>query len=201
MVAKKTSLNESHDVPSRKLIARCENAAVYNGSFYGIVLDDVDMVAVDPPWRQGNLSYWSHRAGTEQRWDVFKREMTKILAQVDHVYLKVGLKERDEWMSVVRDSLSMPFIATWETTYYAGKNAQILASRLSRVDNCHTPSTSPESANSVARWAALQSVESVCDPCVGLGKMAKKFRDTGAFVLGVELCADRAEKAAKRLCK
>lgn len=196
---KDKATSESASIPtSRRLIGRNGCAEVYHGSFYGFH-PEVDMIAVDPPWRQGNLSYWSHRAGVEQRWDTFVREMGHMLARVSHAYMKVGATEMREWISVL-ESLGFEHIDFWMTTYYAGENAQIIASRERFRAAPRKPEKSVDATFAAVDWARAAGVSATCDPCVGLGKMAKKFLDAGMYVVGVELCEDRAKKALARLC-
>lgn len=182
-----------------RLIAKSETATVYHGSFYGAELSGCDMLAADPPWRQGNLSYWSHRAGTEQRWETFKRQMAQLFAGRECVYLKIGVPELPEWKEILHRG-GFSHIHSWHTTYYAGNNAQLVGT-ISAPISCDTPLKSVDATLAVAEWSLRQGWRTVCDPCVGLGKMAKKFLTTGFSVAGIELCEDRALQAAKRLCQ
>lgn len=180
------------------ILLRGERSIVAYGS-HGLASFNVDMLAVDPPWRQGNLSYWSHQAGIEQRWIDFVAGMRKHFT-APIVYLKVGLPESTEWIEALRSD-GMTNILWWRTNYYAGKNAQIIAARFHLVglDHAQAASDSPEATNRIAEWAARFGVSSVADPCVGKGVMLQKFMKAGMAVAGVELVRKRAEQAAKRL--
>lgn len=171
---------------------------VWVGSFYGVQLA-AQMLAVDPPWRQGNLSYWSHKVGTEQVWDTFVNQMQAMVINSGFrlVYIKCGVPDAHDWRNAL-ESIGMKVVC-WETTYYAGKNAQVLASNSLPIETCPQLPESKEATTAIAKWAALQQIETAADVCVGLGKMLKKFQAVGMRVVGIELNPDRAAVAAKRL--
>ena len=181
-----------------KLFGKSLMSEVWVGSFYGVHLG-TEMLAVDPPWRQGNLSYWSHKAGTEQVWDTFVNQMQAVVINSGFrlVYIKCGVPDAQDWINAF-ESIGLKTVS-WETTYYAGKNAQVLASASMPIENCPQLPESKEATTAIAKWAALQQIDTAADVCVGLGKMLKKFQAVGMRVVGIELNADRAAVAAKRL--
>lgn len=179
-----------------QLVGRSERSQVYHGSMSAASFR-VDMLAVDPPWRQGNLSYWSHKAGIEQRWDGFVQTLAGHFS-CEAVYLKVGVPECADWVAILR---SRGFrVARWRTNYYAGENFQIVGCRAGRYSGCR-PTDSRKSTDAIAEWAAKRGISSVADPCVGVGKMLAKFMRRGMRVVGVELVESRAQQAARRLCR
>jgi hypothetical protein len=171
---------------------------VWVGSFDGVVLGS-QMLAVDPPWRQGNLSYWSNKAGIAQNWDSFVNSMLAVVVNSGFrlVYIKCGVPDAVDWQKGLR-SIGLQTVC-WETTYYAGRNAQVLASAAMPIEDCPQLPESKEATTAIAKWASLQQIDSAADVCVGLGKMLKKFQAVGMRVVGVELNPDRAKVAAKRL--
>lgn len=168
---------------------------VINCSLADVARVKVDMISVDPPWRQGNLTYWSRKADREQRWDDFVPQLLS-LCQTPHVHLKVGRPESDQWMAGLERCGYC--CARFETTYYAGLNAQVIASREATLPACCAVD-SRDATMSVIEWATNLGVRTVYDPCIGLGKMAQKWQRHGATVFGTELVASRCRDAAKRL--
>lgn len=179
-------------------VAKSATAQVYNGSFYGCQFD-VDMIAVDPPWRQGNLSYWSRRAGTEQKWETFQQRLSETFS-AKLVYLKTGVKESSEWIQLLQQA-GKRRIVYWETVYYAGKNCQIVASNEIDLSGIAMDDDSKKSTTLLAAWAYRQGMRTAADPCLGKGVMLQKFQKAGMRVVGTELGLGRAELAAKRLCR
>jgi hypothetical protein len=160
------------------------------------------MLAVDPPWRQGNLSYWSHRAGIEQNWQKFVEALCQVIAasKPKLVYLKTGIPDQKDWIKALNPS-STSYVA-WETEYYAGRNAQLLV-KLNEFEidlvSCPQHVDSKKATDEIAEYAYGCGVRSVADLCLGKGKMLKKFQKAGMRVCGIELHPDRAAEAAKRL--
>jgi hypothetical protein len=183
--------------PALRLIGASAEAAVYHGNHAGARFV-AEMIACDPPWRQGNLSYWSHQAGVSQRWDEFVASMCQHFA-APLVYLKVGSPEAPQWAESLRAAGHR--VATWATRYSSGVNAQVLGCRSADPDSCRKPPESKAAATAVADWAAGLGIRTVADPCVGLGVMLDKFRRSGMRVVGVELVEARARRAAELLCK
>jgi hypothetical protein len=181
-------------------IAETVSAAVWHGDLAAFRFD-VEMLASDPPWRQANLSYWSHKAGVRQRWVDFKESMTTHFKGRRIVYLKVGRPEAGEWIQVL-NRCGFRDIRFWESRYYAGVNAQILAIKDPALRSLELPmeNESRAASTSIADWAASRGVQTVVDPCVGVGKMLRKFHLAGMRVAGVELIEARARSAAVRLC-
>jgi hypothetical protein len=179
------------------LVGKSSRASVYCGSMADAKLD-AEMIACDPPWRQGNLSYWSHKAGVEQCWAEFVANLSRHFS-ADLVYLKIGVPESIEWISRLR-SAGHKRIAWWETGYSSGRNAQIVACRSLSLQNLPMEIESRAAASAVAKWAWDCGVRSAADPCVGNGLMLAKFAKLGMHVTGVELVPSRAEKATARLC-
>ncbi len=160
----------------------------------------VDMIAVDPPWRQANLSYWSHKCGMEQVWATFVSDLSRHFVGRKAVYIKCGAPEAVEWVRELHAS-GLQVVEQWSTSYYAGRNMQILAVDKSRdwpLLECR-PEVSTEATNVVARWARKCGIQTVADPCLGLGKMLAKFRAVGMRVAGCELSTHRTVKAVGRL--
>lgn len=179
-------------------IAATDRAAVWHGNLTSFSFR-VQMLAVDPPWRQGNLSYWSHKAGIEQRWDTFVVNMTQHFHAREVVYLKTGAPEVPAWEAALRGA-GFRQIVSWPTHYYGGDNAQIVALRSRPPFPVPMREDSRAATTAIAAWAWKLGIMSVADPCVGLGKMLAKFLNQGLYVAGVELVESRANAAAKRLC-
>lgn len=168
---------------------------VVNCSLEDVACVRVDMISVDPPWRQGNLTYWSRKANCEQRWQDFVQQML-LLCTTPHVHLKVGRPESGEWIAGL-DHAGYRCVL-FQTTYYAGINSQVVASRDAALpDDCAIDSR--DATLSVADWALRNGVRTIYDPCIGLGKMARKWQRRGVTVFGTELVASRCHKAAKLL--
>lgn len=178
-------------------IGRSRMAEIYHGSMT-MAEFHVDLIASDPPWRQGNLSYWSNRAGISQRWPDFVANMSRHFS-ANAVYLKTGLPESEQWVSSLA-SAGMKHVIKWETRYSGGQNAQIVASRTVNLDELPMEEESRSASTAIAKWAFRFGLRTAADPCVGEGKMLDKFRVAGLRVAGVELIRDRAQRAAVRLC-
>lgn len=161
---------------------------------------DVDVLAVDPPWRQGNLSYWSHQAGIEQGWERFKDEMSAVVerSKPKVIYLKTGVPEAYQWEALLI-GLGYGGGIGWETSYYGGKNFQIVASPVLDLSYCPTMPESRSATTELAKWLGQCGMRSACDVCAGKGKMLKKFLDEGMNVVACELVETRAAECAKRL--
>jgi hypothetical protein len=183
-----------------RLVGRSETHEVWHGSFYGVSMH-VDAIAADPPWRQGNLTYWSRQANTEQNWTRFVDELIALVVRSNPkvVYLKVGVPECGEWCS--RLGKFYGSMIQWETTYYGGKNAQIVASSMLPIGDIEQAEKSPEATNLIADWMRTQGIATVGDCCGGKGEMLNKFRKRGMRVVATELVESRAGKCHARLSK
>ena len=172
---------------------------MWSGSHTGIVLE-ADVIAVDPPWRQGNLTYWSRRVGIEQRWPEFVAGLIQVIDKSNPVwvYLKTGVPEAKEWIAAL-EAIKYHTAATWKTRYYAGQNTQIVASRQHGTICIPQHDCSKESTTQLAKFLAECGCRTAADPCAGKGKMLKKFLDAGMQVAGIELCSRRSQECAKRL--
>lgn len=185
-----------------RLIGSDVGYEVWHGSFYGSTMT-VDAIAADPPWRQGNLSYWSRQAGCEQQWSVFVDELIGLVARSKPmvVYLKVGLRESLEWENRLRQVYRQT--TRWETSYYAGKNAQVVASTDIPLDGLPKEIKSPEATTKIADWMWSCGIKSIGDCCGGKGEMLAKFYRAGMDVVATELVESRSKICLKKLagCK
>ena len=176
-----------------RTLLKTERASVYHGDMSDCTFN-VDMIASDPPWRQGNLSYWSHQAGIKQQW-LFMHAMSRHFINPIVVYLKVGVPEASQWIDLLKQA-GLNHIATWQTTYFGGVNAQIVAARKAWTVGLPRETESKQATTSIAAWAKMIGIETVADPCVGKGVMLAKFLKAGMHVIGVELIESRAATAA-----
>jgi hypothetical protein len=161
----------------------------------------VDAIAADPPWRQGNLTYWSRQANIEQNWTRFVDELIALVVRSNPkvVYLKVGVPECGQWKQALSALYSDAI--SWETTYYGGKNAQIVASSTLPIHEIERGEKSPQATNLIADWMLANGIKTVGDCCGGKGEMLNKFRKRGMRVVATELVESRAMQCHARLSK
>lgn len=178
-------------------LVQSATAEMHHGSMADVTFF-VDMIAADPPWRQGNLTFWSNKAGVSQQWLDFVRGMSRHFV-ADVVYLKVGVPESAQWIESLL-AAGMRRCIWWETRYAGGRNAQIVAARSMDLTELTMEEESRSATTAIAKWAYGKGVRTVADPCTGNGLMLGKFLAAGMRVTGTELVEDRALRAAKRLC-
>lgn len=172
---------------------RVQVGDIQNGSPIDLLMrgEKADIVYSDPPWGQGNLTYWRTHNGERERvsWvDFIGTFCAAVVAHAKpgaHVFVEMGERWVDE-MAAIFEALGLPESQRWRCFYSNPKLPNVLW--------YSGPGTTanPSGMSGVAMTAhVLRSVATVgalvLDPCCGKGMTGRTAMRLGMRFAGNEL--------------
>lgn len=165
-------------------------------------MTEADILFVDPPWNQGNLTAFYTKAYREdyQAWGDFEAVLFQRIADVSPVtcYLEIGNQYVDEW----ERRLGRMFAAVhrWPVVYYRKYPTNIL--RGSRQGPIGHDFTGIDEAKAIMLIAQIEEYRVLGDLCMGQGLVGLAAFEAGKRFVGTELnkrrLANLMQKTAKR---
>jgi hypothetical protein len=157
-----------------------------------------DLLFVDPPWNQGNLTafytkadrtdYQTFGAFTE----VFFQRIRELNPQT--VYIEIGNQFVEDWFQ----RLDYPVKQRWPVTYYNKFPTNIIRGGYAPIDHDFTGT---DEAKAIAVIAQLETYCVMGDLCMGQGLVGLAAYAAGKPFVGTELNPRRLANLLKKLSK
>jgi 16S rRNA G966 N2-methylase RsmD len=167
-----------------------------------------DLLFVDPPWNQGNLSSFYTKAGRTD-YPAFA-DFTEVLFQriaeigAETVYIEIGNQAVDAWYE--RLAGQFEHVQRWPVTYYRKHPTNIIRGSRRRLIDFDFSGIDEERCISII--AEIEDYQVIADPCMGRGLVGMAAFSSGRRFVGTELnkrrlavLLDRLDKAGAQVQK
>jgi hypothetical protein len=160
-----------------------------------------DLLFVDPPWNQGNLTAFYTKADRKDYKDfnaftaiLFER-IGEIVPQV--CYIEIGNQFVDAWLK--RLGGLYPYTQRWPVVYYRKYSTNIIrGSRCGLLDHDYS---GMDEAQVIAESAKREVYTVMGDPCMGQGLVGLAAFAAGKPFVGTELNKRRLANLLKKIAK
>ena len=187
----KFSINEFEIWSAGENKMLCADIAKVTEEDMSVLLYDqkVDMVYVDPPWNQSNISSFRTKAGIKERQD-FETFINILLLKIFRHCRLVGYIETGKQnISMLMDKLKTYTneILEYDVTYYGNKPSKIIRFKIGRalLKDVNLNGFDDEDTPYVAMRNEMPT--SVIDFCMGRGLTARTAFSLGIQCFGIEL--------------
>ncbi len=146
-----------------------------------------DLLFVDPPWNQGNLSSFYTKAGRKDYpsfvhfTDILFKRIIEIAPRA--AYIEVGNQAVDAWET--RLGQQFRYIQRWPVVYYRKHPTNLLrGSNDGEIDHSYAGLDEADCIKWLAIW---EEYECLADPCMGRGLVGLAAYHAGKRFVGTEL--------------
>lgn len=160
---------------------------------------NADLLFIDPPWNQGNLTSFYTKAGVTE-YQAFG-DFTNILFQrIGEIapaicYIEIGNQSVDAWYERLR--MMYPYVQRWSVIYYRKHPTNII--RGSNIGVLNYDYTGMDEAKVIAKAAKLENYIVMGDLCMGQGLVGLAAFCVGKPFVGTELNKRRLANLLKKI--
>jgi hypothetical protein len=159
-----------------------------------------DLLFVDPPWTQGNLTAFYTKAGRDdyQRFEAFTAVLFQRIAEVAPTtcYIEIGNQFVDEWYGRLAELF--PAVQRWPVVYYRKHPTNII--RGGQSPTAHD-FTGMDEAKIIGVVGQVEEYRVMGDMCMGQGLVGLSAWAAGRPFVGTELNERRLANLLQRLAK
>jgi len=159
-----------------------------------------DLLFVDPPWNQGNLTSFYTKAFRDdyKKFGEFTAILFQRIAEIAPAtcYIEIGNQFVDEWHG--RLSALYPIIQRWPVVYYRKYPTNIIRGGLSPIDYDFT---GMDEARAIGVIGEIESYSMMGDLCMGQGLVGLSAWAAGRPFVGTELNKRRLANLLQKLAK
>lgn len=162
---------------------------------------EADLLFVDPPWNQGNLTSFYTKAGRDdyQQFDDFTDVLFTRIAEIapKTCYIEIGNQFVDKWLE--RLTVLYPYVLCWPVVYYRKHPTNIIRGGQSPVD---FDFTGMDEADVIMRVGQVEQYNVMGDLCMGQGLVGlSAWRAGRRPFVGTELNKRRLANLLQKLAK
>ena len=147
---------------------------------------DADLVFVDPPWNQGNLSSFYTKAGRDdyQQFSDFERVLFERIQEIapKTCYIEIGNQFVDQWYAKLETLY--PVLQRWTAVYYRKYPTNIIRGGQYPID-CDFIGI--DEARCIEIIAQIEQYRIIGDLCMGRGLVGVAAYKAGKPFVGTEL--------------
>jgi len=160
-----------------------------------------DLLFVDPPWNQGNLSCFYTKADRNdyQEFEKFADVLFQRIVDIgaDTAYIEIGNQMVFSWLK--RLEFIFPYTQAWNVTYYKKYPTNIIrGSLLSKVDYDFTGIDEKKCIDIIAN---IEAYKVIADPCIGQGLVGLAAYKAKKPFVGTELNKRRLAVLVDKISK
>jgi len=159
-----------------------------------------DLVFVDPPWNQGNLTAFYTKA-QKSNYRLFVEFAHILFERLAHIgartcYIEIGNQHVDWWSK--RLAQLYPVLQRWSVVYYRKHPTNIIRGGQAPID---ADFTGMDEARVIAKVAQIEDYQVMGDLCMGQGLVGLAAQAAGKPFVGTELNQRRLAVLLQKLAK
>lgn len=159
-----------------------------------------DLLFVDPPWNQGNLTGFYTKADRDDYQDFrrFTEVLFRRIAAIEPAicYVEIGNQHVNDWFKLLAGLY--PVVQRWPVTYYRRSPTNIIRGGAGPIDYDFA---GMDEADVIARVAQVEDYKVFGDLCMGQGLVGIAAWDVGKPFVGTELNKRRLANLLQKLAR
>lgn len=159
-----------------------------------------DLVFIDPPWNQGNLTAFYTKAERDDypSWDDFQQAVIQRMEDISPAvaYIEMGNRFADHWQREL--SLRWPVVQRWPVVYYRKHPTTLLRAASTPIAYDFT---GMDEAKAISLIAQIEQYTIMGDMCMGQGLVGLAAYKAGKPFVGTELNPRRLAVLIQKLVR